>query len=64
MNRKHIFGEDVIFNYEPPQTNIDFLVIGLTDEWWSIYDSVMIERDFKLVYQNERYRVYQYHGDS
>ena len=60
LNRNHILGKNEPLNYDPTPVNIDYLVIGQTDNWWSLYDVLLADDDFELVFKNGVYRVYRH----
>jgi 4-amino-4-deoxy-L-arabinose transferase-like glycosyltransferase len=60
LNRNHAFGENRPLDYDPISADINYLVAGLTGQWWSLYDPWLAGDEFHLVYQNGNYQVYRY----
>jgi hypothetical protein len=51
--------QDTVYNYDPLTANPDYLVVGSFVRAWHIYDAVIASGQFKRVYDNDRYEVYQ-----
>jgi hypothetical protein len=58
LNQKVFLDRDVTVDYDPRPLSIDYLVTG---SWsiWPLYDSLLADGDFQLVYQNAHYRVFR-----
>ncbi|MEA3406784.1 MAG: glycosyltransferase family 39 protein [Chloroflexota bacterium] len=59
LYRRVFLKEDVTIDYDPLAEDPDYLVVGLQLRLWGLYDSVLETEAFRLVYENEPYRVYE-----
>ena len=64
LNRNHAFGENRPLDYDPTPAGIDYLVTGLTGDWWALYDTLLAIGNFELVFQNSGYLVYRHAANA
>lgn len=59
LNRRTFLGEDVSIPYDPLAANPDFLVVGVQNRIWKLYDDAVASGAFRLLQRLGRYDIYE-----
>jgi hypothetical protein len=59
LNRRSFLGEQITLNYDPLSSNPDYLILGPMNKLWGLYDPNFINRQFRPVYAQGDYVIYE-----
>jgi hypothetical protein len=59
IRRTFLYEENRRINYDPLQSNPDYLVVGPQSKQWKLYDPVLVGGAFRLVRSYRRYQIYE-----
>ncbi len=57
-NRRRFLGHDVVIDYDPLEMDPDYIVVGLVNSWWHVYDTAIASDAYDLVFEKGIYQVY------
>jgi hypothetical protein len=62
VNRRLYLDHDVVIDYDPLQLDPDYIVVGVVNSWWHLYDDLIKSDEYQLILSEGSYKVYKKSG--